>query len=90
MELAEAAALADEYAARGLEKELANLRTEWDDESRPPRAIPTTASGPSRSARSHSSASGTLELIRRGPRGREGLRCAARRYPLEGSRATIP
>jgi HEAT repeat protein len=32
MELAEAAALADEYAARGLEKELANLRTEWDDE----------------------------------------------------------
>ena len=32
MELAQAAALADEYATRGLEKELAALRTEWDDE----------------------------------------------------------
>jgi HEAT repeat protein len=32
MELSEAAALADEYAARGLEKELATLRAEWDDE----------------------------------------------------------
>ncbi len=32
MDLSEAAALADEYAARGLEKELATLRTEWDDE----------------------------------------------------------
>jgi HEAT repeat protein len=32
MELVEAAALADEYAARGLEKELASLRAEWADE----------------------------------------------------------
>lgn len=32
MELAQAAALADEYAARGLEKELATLRAEWGDE----------------------------------------------------------
>jgi HEAT repeat protein len=32
MELAQAAALADEYAARGLEKELASLRAEWADE----------------------------------------------------------
>jgi hypothetical protein len=32
MDLSEAAALADEYAARGLEKELATLRTDWDDE----------------------------------------------------------
>lgn len=32
MDLAQAAALADEYAARGLEKELAALRSEWDDE----------------------------------------------------------
>lgn len=32
MDLAQAAALADEYATRGLEKELAALRAEWDDE----------------------------------------------------------
>ncbi len=32
MELSEAATLAGEYAARGLEKELAALRAEWDDE----------------------------------------------------------
>lgn len=32
MDLAQAAALAEEYAARGLEKELAALRSEWDDE----------------------------------------------------------
>lgn len=32
MDLSQAAALADEYATRGLEKELATLRTEWDDE----------------------------------------------------------
>jgi HEAT repeat protein len=32
MELGQAAALADEYATRGLEKELAALRAEWDDE----------------------------------------------------------
>jgi hypothetical protein len=32
MELTQAAALADEYAGRGLEKELAALRVEWDDE----------------------------------------------------------
>jgi len=32
MELSQAAALADEYAARGLEKELATLRAQWDDE----------------------------------------------------------
>ncbi|RDI74795.1 HEAT repeat protein [Gaiella occulta] len=32
MDLAQAAALAEEYAARGLEKELAALRAEWDDE----------------------------------------------------------
>ncbi len=32
MDLAQAAALADEYATRGLEKELAALRGEWDDE----------------------------------------------------------
>jgi len=30
--LAEAAALADEYAQKGLEKELATLRSHWDDE----------------------------------------------------------
>lgn len=32
MNLAEAAGLADEYAARGLERELAVLRQQWDDE----------------------------------------------------------
>jgi len=32
MELAEAAALADEYAGSGRERELAVLRSEWDDE----------------------------------------------------------
>jgi HEAT repeat protein len=32
MNLVQAAALADEYAARGLEKELAGLRLDWDDE----------------------------------------------------------
>ena len=32
MNLAEAAALADEYAQKGLEKELATLRSQWDDE----------------------------------------------------------
>jgi HEAT repeat protein len=32
MDLSQAAALADEYAGRGLEKELATLRAEWDDE----------------------------------------------------------
>jgi HEAT repeat protein len=32
MTLEQAAALADEYAARGLERELAELRSEWDDE----------------------------------------------------------
>jgi HEAT repeat protein len=32
MTLEEAARLADEYAGRGLEKELAHLRSEWDDE----------------------------------------------------------
>ena len=32
MELSQAAALADEYASGGLEKELANLRGEWADE----------------------------------------------------------
>ncbi len=32
MDLAQAAALADEYAARSLEKELAALRVEWADE----------------------------------------------------------
>ena len=32
MELAEAAALADDYAGRGLVRELADLRSEWDDE----------------------------------------------------------
>lgn len=32
MDLAQAAALADEYATRGLEKELAALRAEWSDE----------------------------------------------------------
>jgi HEAT repeat protein len=32
MTLEQAATLADEYAARGLEKELALLRTTWDDE----------------------------------------------------------
>lgn len=32
MDLAQAATLADEYAGRGLEKELATLRGEWDDE----------------------------------------------------------
>jgi HEAT repeat protein len=32
MELSQAAALADEYANGGLEKELANLRGEWGDE----------------------------------------------------------
>ena len=32
MDLAQAAALADEYASRGLEKELAALRAEWSDE----------------------------------------------------------
>jgi HEAT repeat protein len=30
--LAEAAALADEYAQKGLERELATLRSQWDDE----------------------------------------------------------
>ena len=32
MDLAQAAALADEYAGRGLERELATLRNEWGDE----------------------------------------------------------
>ena len=32
MDLAQAAALADEYATKGLERELANLRGEWSDE----------------------------------------------------------
>ncbi len=32
MDLAQAAVLADEYATRGLEKELATLRAEWGDE----------------------------------------------------------
>jgi hypothetical protein len=32
MELAEAAALADDYAGRGLERELADLRSQWGDE----------------------------------------------------------
>ena len=32
MDLGQAAALADEYAKGGLERELANLRTEWADE----------------------------------------------------------
>lgn len=32
MTLEQAAALADEYAARGLQQELAALRAEWDDE----------------------------------------------------------
>jgi HEAT repeat protein len=32
MDLAEAAELADQYAQRGLERELASLRAEWDDE----------------------------------------------------------
>lgn len=32
MTLEQAAALADEYAARGLQQELASLRAEWDDE----------------------------------------------------------
>jgi HEAT repeat protein len=32
MDLAQAAALADEYAAKGLEKELATLRSQWADE----------------------------------------------------------
>jgi len=32
MDLAEAAALADEYAGRGLERELALLRSEWGEE----------------------------------------------------------
>ena len=32
MDLAQAAALADEYAKKGLERELANLRGEWSDE----------------------------------------------------------
>ena len=32
MELSQAAALADQYAAKGLEKELATLRSEWADE----------------------------------------------------------
>lgn len=32
MDLAQAAALADEYAQGGLERELATLRGEWDDE----------------------------------------------------------
>ena len=32
MTLAEAAALADEYAQRGLERELAALRSQWDEE----------------------------------------------------------
>ena len=32
MNLAEAAALADEYAQKGLEKDLATLRSQWDDE----------------------------------------------------------
>src|SRR5207244_5136428 len=30
--LSEAAALADEYAQKGLERELATLRSQWDDE----------------------------------------------------------
>ena len=32
MDLAQAAALADEYAQKGLERELATLRGEWADE----------------------------------------------------------
>ena len=32
MTLGEAAALADEYAQKGLERELATLRSQWDDE----------------------------------------------------------
>ena len=32
MELSQAATLADEYSQKGLEKELANLRSEWADE----------------------------------------------------------
>jgi hypothetical protein len=32
MDLQEAAELADQYAQRGLERELASLRAEWDDE----------------------------------------------------------
>ena len=32
MELSQAATLADEYSQKGLEKELANLRSEWGDE----------------------------------------------------------
>jgi HEAT repeat protein len=32
LDLAQAATLADEYAQRGLEKELATLRSEWSDE----------------------------------------------------------
>ena len=32
MTLAEAAAQADDYAQRGAERELADLRAEWDDE----------------------------------------------------------
>jgi HEAT repeat protein len=32
MDLSQAAALADEYATGGLEKELATLRAQWDDE----------------------------------------------------------
>jgi HEAT repeat protein len=32
VDLAQAAALADEYAQRGLERELAALRADWDDE----------------------------------------------------------
>jgi HEAT repeat protein len=32
VDLAQAAALADEYAQRGLERELAELRAQWDDE----------------------------------------------------------
>ena len=32
MDLAEAAGLADQYAQDGLERELANLRSEWGDE----------------------------------------------------------
>jgi hypothetical protein len=32
MDLSQAAALADQYAQKGLEKELATLRSEWADE----------------------------------------------------------
>ena len=79
MDLSQAAALADEYANGGLERELATLRGEWADEieaRRPQSRLPG-----SRRSRTASIAQfrfrQKLELLRRGSRTR-ARPCAAR------------